>query len=136
MRKIDLTGKIFGHLTVIQEAPMYISPKGYKKSMWLCQCDCGNECVVMGSHLKSGHSTSCGCQQTVGLLPRIAKDLVGQRFGMLTVMYRQPNRMVGKNSRVAWHCKCDCGKETDVIALLLFGGLTKSCGCLSVSHAE
>lgn len=102
----------------------------------ICYCDCGNDCVIMGSHLTTGHSTSCGCQQFKKLVPRKAVDLTDMRFGMLTVMYRQPNRMVGKNSRVVWHCKCECGKETDVLALLLTEGQVKSCGCLAISHAE
>ena len=55
---------------------------------------------------------------------------------MLKVMYRQPNRQIGKDSRVVWHCCCECGNESDVLALLLTEGLVKSCGCLSVSHAE
>lgn len=136
MRKIDLTGKTFGNLAVLYEAPQYVSPNGHRKSMWRCRCSCGKICTVMGSHLTTGHSVSCGCQQTVKLHPRRAENLTGRKFGMLTVMHRQPNRMVGENSRVVWHCRCECGNETDVLALLLREGLVKSCGCLSVSHAE
>lgn len=136
MKKIDLTGMRFGMLYVKCEAPVYVSPKGYKKSMWECHCDCGNDCVVMGSHLTSGHSKSCGCQKTKNLTPRKANDLTGRRFGMLTVLHRLPNRIIGRNSRVIWRCRCDCGRESDVLALLLTEGLVKSCGCLSVSHAE
>lgn len=136
MRKRDLTGQTFGKLYVIRQAPDYVSPNGHRKSMWECQCECGKQCVIMGSHLTTGHSVSCGCQHATTSKKRQPKDLTGQRFGMLTVQYRSPNRQVGKNSRVVWHCVCDCGKETDVIALLLTGGQTKSCGCNSVSHAE
>lgn len=75
MRKVDLTGKRFGHLYVVSEAPMYISPKGYKKTMWNCRCDCGNECVAMGSHLTTGHTVSCGCVQRENLKLRKATDL-------------------------------------------------------------
>ena len=131
-----MTGMSFGDLQVLGEAPQYVSPKGYRKTMWNCICACGNACTVMGSHLLSGHSSSCGCQQRAKLHPRRASDLTGKRFGMLTVMCRMPNRQVGKNSRVVWHCRCECGNETDVLALLLQEGLVKSCGCLSVSHAE
>lgn len=131
-----MTGRKFGNLEVLGEGPEYVSPKGYRKLMWRCRCTCGNICNVMGSHLLSGHSSSCGCQQTAKLKPREAGDLVGQRFGMLTVVNRMPNRQVGKNSCVVWHCRCDCGNETDVLALLLSEGLVKSCGCLSISHAE
>lgn len=136
MRKLDLTGKRFGMLTVVDEAEPYVSPRGHRKAMWNCECDCGNTCVVMGSHLTTGHSMSCGCQQTTKLKPRQAGDLTGRKFGMLTVVHRMPNRIVGKNSRVVWHCRCECGNDTDVLALLLQEGFVKSCGCLNVSHAE
>lgn len=136
MKKVDLTGQRFGMLCVKGEAPCYISPKGHRKRMWNCHCDCGRDCVVMGSYLTTGHSKSCGCQKTEGLISPQAVDLTGKKFGILTVMHRQPNRQIGKNSRVVWHCKCECGNESDVLALLLTSGLVKSCGCLAISHAE
>ena len=53
-------------------------------------------------------------------------DETGNKYGLLTVLYRGPN---SKDGRVQWHCKCDCGKEVDVIAKNLRSGNTKSCGC-------
>lgn len=29
--------------------------------MWDCICDCGKCCTVLGDHLRSGHTISCGC---------------------------------------------------------------------------
>ena len=55
---IDLTGQRFGRLVVVKR----VDNKGQHPA-WLCKCDCGNECIVTGSHLKSGHSQSCGCLQ-------------------------------------------------------------------------
>lgn len=54
----DLTGKVFGLLTVIS-----LSEKIYKttNNYWNCICECGNGHVVKGSHLKSGGIKSCGC---------------------------------------------------------------------------
>ena len=31
--------------------------------IWLCRCDCGNECKIRSSSLCSGHTQSCGCLQ-------------------------------------------------------------------------
>jgi len=57
--RIDLTGKKYGKLTVIQLAVDDIG----KKKKWLCMCECGNRVIVAGSNLRSGHSTQCkGCQ--------------------------------------------------------------------------
>lgn len=59
------------------------------------------------------------------------KDLTGHRFGMLTVVKREQNKIFpsGKSS-VSYLCKCDCGKETVVLSCNLTNGHTKSCGCL------
>ena len=54
-----------------------------------------------------------------------AKDLVGQKFGRLTVVERAPN----KGSKAAWKCICDCGGSTVAISHDLICGHTKSCGC-------
>ena len=53
---IDLSGQRFGRLTVLRKAE---SING--KTAWLCKCDCGNECVVVRTNLKSGNTSSCGC---------------------------------------------------------------------------
>lgn len=58
---IDLTGKRFGRLMVIKRTNDYISPKGYRATMWLCKCDCGNFTTVRTSDLKSKRTESCGC---------------------------------------------------------------------------
>ena len=54
------------------------------------------------------------------------KDISGQKFNRLTVLYR--NGSSGEKAK--WHCKCDCGNECDVIGQYLRNGHTKSCGCL------
>ena len=58
-KKIDLTGKRFGRLTVLYRNGS--NPKGL--AMWHCLCDCGNECDKIGVYLREGTSTSCGCYQ-------------------------------------------------------------------------
>lgn len=56
-----------------------------------------------------------------------AKDLTGQKFGMLTVIKRIEN----KNGKVCWLCQCDCGKTKEVKAINLTSKHTQSCGvCL------
>lgn len=60
---IDLVGKRFGNLVVKERAANYVSPSGHPEVQWLCLCDCGNETIVYGNYLRSGHTKSCGCQQ-------------------------------------------------------------------------
>ncbi len=56
MRLIDLTGKTFGRLEVLNR-------HGHigNEVTWLCKCACGNETVVAGKHLREGRIVSCGC---------------------------------------------------------------------------
>lgn len=56
MKKEDLAFQRFGRLTALE----YVRCQS-GQSMWLCRCDCGNQVVVSAGHLKSGHTTSCGC---------------------------------------------------------------------------
>ncbi len=55
-RRMDLTGRRFGILTVL-------GPAGYLhgRLAWKCRCDCGNETVVRGTSLTHGDTKSCGC---------------------------------------------------------------------------
>ena len=53
----DLTGMTFGRLTVIERAENYKR----KQAQWRCRCECGNEIITTTAHLKSGHTSSCGC---------------------------------------------------------------------------
>lgn len=58
---IDLTGQRFGKLLVLERAENYRQPSGQIKTQWLCKCDCGNNAIIRGEYLKSGHTQSCGC---------------------------------------------------------------------------
>ena len=70
--KVDLTGKRFGRLVVLEQAEYHIDKKGRKIRMWKCKCDCGNETIVRHGGLQSGKTTSCGCfhKEIVGSLNR------------------------------------------------------------------
>ena len=59
--------------------------------------------------------------------PRKRIDLVGQKFGRLTVIKRMGNDKY-RNSR--WLCLCECGKEKIIRGSHLKSGDIKSCGCL------
>lgn len=54
--KVDITGKKYGKLKVIELAYR----KG-GKSYWKCLCSCGNTRIIQGYDITSGHTKSCGC---------------------------------------------------------------------------
>lgn len=60
-RVIDITGKRFGKLTVLNKIESSFGLQGDGTFKWLCKCDCGNELEVRGGDLKNGHTKSCGC---------------------------------------------------------------------------
>ena len=66
----DLTGKTFGKLLVIQ-----VNQERYERDVantnkphryWTCLCECGRLTDVESSHLKNGHTISCGCVKSKG----------------------------------------------------------------------
>jgi len=57
MKRLDLTGKVFGRLTVLGFSHMDI----LGKSHFICLCECGNITTPSGTNLKNGNSSSCGC---------------------------------------------------------------------------
>ena len=59
-------------------------------------------------------------------------DIIGRRFGMLTVM----EYVKDVNYKPKYLCKCDCGNERIVDRYSLLNGETKSCGCMRLVDTE
>lgn len=136
---IDLTGQKFGRLTVLHKDTERIAKSG---SYWICQCECGKIKSVRSSSLRNGDIVSCGCFRTERIMKTkedkgLIDNLVGQRFGFLTVLEKDPIR--GKRGAVKWICQCDCGNIVSVQG----GNLkrndvnkTISCGCYHMPLGE
>ena len=58
-RSIDLTGKIFGRLTVLEK----MKKRSHGQVVWKCVCECGIEHEVTSANLIKGETKSCGCLQ-------------------------------------------------------------------------
>jgi hypothetical protein len=56
----DLTGKVFGRLTVKRRRK---KNNKYNQAVWICACSCSPtvEREVQGDQLRDGGTTSCGC---------------------------------------------------------------------------
>lgn len=108
----------FGHLRAIK----CLDEKKNGESLWECQCDCGEKCMVSSRDLKYGRKTSCGCQKG------FQRYLEGKRFGHLTVIKDSGKKQ--KNIKL-WLCKCDCGKYCTVRTDSLTSGKVISCGCVA-----
>lgn len=62
MKKEELAGRVFGLLTVTNEAPKIIREHG-TIIRWNCRCECGQTTIATTEDLKRGHTQSCGCYQ-------------------------------------------------------------------------
>lgn len=88
-RRLDITGKYFGYLKVLFYYRIFKA-----KSYWLCECACGNLKVVRGSHLRSGNTTSCGCNSYIVPI-----------HGMVST------RLYGVWEAMKYRCKSECSPD-------------------------
>ena len=129
--RLDLTGNKYNYLTVVGPAPSKTLACGQRVGMWRCVCDCGKTAVVSTSKLKSGNNKSCGCMLSAQLRKKKSSDLIGMRFGTLTIVERVEN----PNGRGAkWLCICDCGGARFATTSQLNQGSVTSCGCRSYTY--
>lgn len=68
MKKIDLTSQKFGRLAILNDSGQRLSGG----IIWNCRCDCGNLKLVSSTHLKTGHTKSCGCLRREIALRKLA----------------------------------------------------------------
>lgn len=57
MRVINMAGQKIGRLQVLERN----GKDRFGQIVWKCRCECGNITNVPGGHLRTGHTTSCGC---------------------------------------------------------------------------
>lgn len=120
-KKINLTGKKYGKLIVIEE--MTERDKN-GKILYKCMCECGNECIVKAINLTKGKTKSCGCSTHISSIKD--EDFIGKQFGEYTVL--KFDGINNKNIRI-YICKCSCGNEVSVNAYNLKDGRSTNCGC-------
>lgn len=123
----DLTGQVFGELTVVEMLHNYNNT-----GRMYCRCEGidGNEYIIRQDALRSGATKYVKGACKTGA-PR---DITGQKYGKLTVLYPTDER--GSNGNIVWHCQCSCGRFIDVPWSSLNRGHTTSCGCNKRSQSE
>lgn len=121
---IDETGNKYGRLTVIKRDGKSSPTK------WICQCECGNVCSVLGTQLRNGVTNSCGCLKHDRIVEsnknRAKKDIKsGDIYGELTILEK-----VGSNNKgTVWKCQCSCGKIIYKNRIDIKRAKHPSCGC-------
>lgn len=122
----SILGQKFGRLLVLEE---YFLPQknGKNQRFCKCKCDCGTIVEISASHLKSGHTKSCGCYNKEQNSEKTIIREEGNRYGKLLVV-EEAGR--DKDGRVLWKCQCDCGNTKITLGKTLRAGLCQSCGCI------
>lgn len=121
----DLTGKVFGSLTVLHKAEHQRKNGGI---WWTCRCACGSIYECPATLLVNGRRTHCGCKTNRGR----PADIAGRKFNRLTALYLLDER--DDKGSVLWRCRCDCGNEVDISYNTLMYSDIQSCGCQKKEH--
>lgn len=105
--RLDLTGQVFGKLSVVSVDTSFTG----RGSSWLCECSCGKAVSVRQAYLVNGSKTHCGCVEqkydnrnykTLSL--QDAHEYAGSKGGIcLSTKY--------KNAHIPLHWRCHTGHE-------------------------
>ncbi|TVY07348.1 hypothetical protein [Paenibacillus cremeus] len=138
--KIDLTGRTFGLLKVVERTNQRTRPKN-GEVLYRCVCACGKDDIYLPkSRLENRNERknmrSCGCQPQEKIsTAQESNDLTGKVFGSLTALFIVEGKTNKKNEKY-WHCKCSCGKYKDVTTHNLKAKKVTSCGCAREKEVE
>jgi len=96
---IDLTGKKFGRLTVLE----LIGRRKDKYGLyWLCQCDCGKQKFIRSGSLKGGRTKSCGCLHDELARETMAKYRCSPPTGKDNFAYKHGHRSRKSPTYMSW----------------------------------
>lgn len=97
------------------------------------RCDCGKETVARIAEVRSGHTKSCGCSTWKERSQKSSSDIVGKKYGRLTVL-SLCERPDNRKYRLC-NCKCECGNTLKIRIARMLSGELQSCGCLQLEKA-
>ena len=103
--KIDLKGKRFGRLLVLEDT----GRRSGSSVIWRCRCDCGKTVDIPARNMLHRGTVSCGCYQAKKRLENLPEDpsenlgqLVGTNMSRIRSYRPQVNNHSGYRG-VSWH---------------------------------
>lgn len=128
--KEDLTGKVFGSLTVISRAPdrppLTVSRNTRTKACWNCQCSCGEKMIFTRKQVLEPRHHTCWHNKP-NPKPSIR---IGMEFGNLKVTAPAADHITPSGiHKKQWECECTCGKKIIAQQVRLKLGEVTHCGC-------
>lgn len=115
----DITGQVFGELTVIGRDFNHEQHGSKPRTYWLCQCSCGNIVSVERTHLVNRAQKSCGCQQSIGELN--IHNLLSENLINYKSQYTNSKLKTEKNGYLKFDFAI-LDNENNVIRLIEFDG--------------
>ena len=85
----DLTGMIFGRLTVLSKD----NDISNNRVKFICQCKCGSIVSVQSNHLITGKVLSCGCMISSG------EDRIGEYLSSKNIVFEKQKKFPGCKSK-------------------------------------
>ena len=140
-RSIDLVGKHYGRLVVIEKTDKRTNDGTI---IWKCQCDCGNIKEVSTSSLNKGYTKSCGClnndtRSKMTLMRNMQNSMKpGDECNGFKILETELRQTCSNNHREMWALAiCPyCGSQKWIRASFIRNSNTKSCGCITRSAGE
>ena len=96
--KIDLVGKKFGRLTVVEDT----GRRKWGYVVWLCECVCGEEREIISNSLLQGNTKSCGClRRDIGFTKNLqhGDGRRGKRPRIYRIWQAMLNRCYNENNK-------------------------------------
>jgi hypothetical protein len=146
----NLTGQVFGRLTVLGLDRHVKSTIHGNRFFWKCKCSCGEFTVVRSDLLKDKTTPSCGCANIVKRWhtePKpdtiVCKKCKKSLPSTLEFFYRHPSGRYGflprckecikASKKIHWKTR---GKKYRMLVLNHYSNGTLSCSCCNESHIE
>lgn len=120
VKRVDLTGKVFNKLTVLE-----FSHNGkQREAHWKVSCSCGNNVIVAGTSLTKGVTQSCGCRIVELLKLKVGKNHPNYNSSITDIERKQrrnyPKYRIWREQvykRDAYTCqKCGSNKGNTLVA--------------------
>jgi hypothetical protein len=120
----------FGQLKVVHR----VGNDAAGKVRLRCKCDCGRECNVRLSDLRSGHTKSCGCLRLKNLRRRFGKIQLARYYNLTALGKVEPVHETRPTTK--WVAFCFfCNKMVIATTSQIRQG-TKRCPCLKETYSS
>lgn len=135
----EMIGNVYGDMQVLRRATQAETPwHSHETPLWVKCQQCGQEWIGRKGDIEK--KKPCPYCHKIGGRGHYNKELLGKRFGYLTIKAYDKESTASHSGDTYWICQCDCGNVISVRLDHLLGRYrhspTISCGCATRSSGE